>query len=332
MNAIQLQFDSFIENKRPILPPKTHPVETGRYLIATKAIDQLCDTVTTWVDTRCPGGIIHGRPRLGKTRAIQYLINELSNENGLLLPVCSATCRQYRAPSEVNFFEDMLKDVGHAIVGGLASSKRDRLSKFFIEKAEWSRTNRIVLIIDEAQRLQQIQYDWLMDIYNELDNNGISMTVVLVGQDELLHQRSVFMTLKKVQIVGRFMVHTFKFEGVKKVSDLMTCMAGYDEYSEYPETSNCSFTRYFFPDLFENGFRLQLYAHELFEVFKELRQENGIKKALEIPMQYVTLTIEYCLKRYGINGKNIDKLGKIHWREAVEHSGYIHAEMYQDIV
>lgn len=314
------------------MPPRTHPVETGRYLIATNTIDLMCNTVTNWVETRCPGGIIHGRPRLGKTRAIQYLVNELSNNKASLWPVCTTTCRQYRAPTEVNFFEDMLRDVGHAIVGGLASSKRDRLSKFLLEKAELSRTNRIVLIIDEAQRLQQIQYDWLMDIYNELDMNGISMTAVLVGQDELIHQRSVFMTLKKAQIVGRFMVHTYKFEGIKKVNDLKTCLSGYDEHSEYPENSGWSFTRYFFPDSFDTGFRLQTFAEELFEVFKELRYENGIKKSLEIPMQYITLTIEYCLKHYGISGNKIDRLGKAHWREAIEHSGYIHAEMYQDIL
>lgn len=293
----------------------------------------MCDTVTSWVENRCPGGIIHGRPRLGKTRAMQYLVNELSNTNNpMFWPVCTTTCRQYRAPTEGGFFEDLLRDVGHAIVGGLASNKRDRLNKFLLETAELSRTNQIVLIIDEAQRLQQIQYDWLMDIYNELDTNGVFMTVILVGQDELLHQRSVFLTLKRVQIVGRFMVHTFKFEGIKRACELKTCLSGYDEYSEYPENSGMSFTQYFFPDLFERGFRLASFADEMFEVYKELRKENGIKKPLEIPMQYITLATEYCLKRYGRYGNNLDRFGKAHWREAIENSGYIHAELYQDII
>lgn len=177
-----------------------------------------------------------------------------------------------------------------------------------------------------------MHYDWLMDIFNELDRDGICMTVVLVGQEELLDQRIAFLQNKKVQIIGRFMVHTFKFEGIRRFTDLKTCLTGFDDYSEYPPESGWSFTRYYFPEAFDQGFRLQSCAEEMFDVLNDLRREHGIKKALEIPMQYVTLTIEYCLKHFGADGHDVKWINKAHWREAIERSGYIEAEMYQEIV
>lgn len=50
-----------------------------------------------------------------------------------------------------------------------------------------------------------MHYDWLMDLFNELEQYGITLTTILVGQKELVYQRSVFISGEKFQIVGRFM-------------------------------------------------------------------------------------------------------------------------------
>src|SRR5690606_14475931 len=102
--------------------------------------------------------------------------------------------------------------VNHALpYSGKASLKRDRLFKFLLERAEVSSHQRVILFVDDAQRLFELHYGWLMDLYNELDHAGISMTVILVGQEELIHQLSSFIQGKKAQIVGRFMVPEHKF-------------------------------------------------------------------------------------------------------------------------
>lgn len=59
-----------------------------------------------------------------------------------------------------------------------------------LEQGERSQMRRIMLIIDEAQRLTEYHYNWLMDIYNDLDYEKISMTVISVGQSELLARRT----------------------------------------------------------------------------------------------------------------------------------------------
>ncbi|WP_209810017.1 ATP-binding protein [Ammoniphilus resinae] len=320
-------------DERPFVPKGSHPIETGRYLLPTNEIVRMHDTVTQWIDNRTPGGMIYGRPRIGKSRAINYLMLDLPSEFGENLPIYKMSCRKYKQPSENSFFEDLLNDVGHALpYSGKANLKRDRLFNFFLERAERAAQKRIILFIDDAQRLHEIHYDWLMDIYNELDNDGVSMTVILVGQEQLIHQRSSFIQSKNAQIIGRFMVHEYKFIGIKNISDMATCLSGYDNISEYPEGSGWSFTRYFFPEAFKQGQRIESCAEDLFSVITNLKAEAGLTKSTEIPMQYFTLTVEYAMRRFGVNGEDVEWLNRAHWKQALINSGYIKAEAYQDVV
>lgn len=318
---------------RPFVPEGFHPVETGRYLIPTNEIVRMYNTVKRWLDNRTPGAIVYGRPRIGKTNAITFLISYLKQQLGENLPVFHILCDQHNKPNENTFFENILRDIGHGLqLNGNSSAKRDRLDKFFLLQGEISGQNRIILFVDDAQRLFEIQYGWLMDIYNLLNRHGISLTVILVGQEELIHQKNAFIQSKKAQIIGRFMVHEYKFSGVKNITDIKTCLMGYDTVSEFPQSSGWSFTRYFFPDAFSAGARIESCAEDLFSIYSSLRQEYGIKKPFEIPMEYFTLTINYAMRRYGINGENAGWISREQWLEAVRNSGYIEAEMYQDVI
>lgn len=331
-NAI-IKEDLFCNEQRPIIPKGSHPVETGNYHIPTNEILSLYSEVSKWIINRSPGGIIYGRPRLGKTRAIKFLNAFLKDEFGSNLPVFHMCCNQYRAPNESAFFGDLLKDLGHSqYLTGKADMKRDRLIKFLLERAEASAQHRIILFIDDSQRLFELNYAWLMDIYNQLDRCNISMTVILVGQEELIHQRSAFIQAGKMQIVGRFMIHEYKFSGVKSIDDLRTCLEGYDLASEYPENSGWSFTKYYFPEAFTSGKVLSSCAEELFDQFIKLRSEAKIMKSIEIPMQYITLTIDHCLRVFGANGSNLEWPNAAQWRAGIINSGYIEAELYHNMI
>lgn len=315
---------------RPFIPKGTHPVETGKYLISTNEIDRMYQTVLQWIENRIPGAIIYGRPRLGKTRAITYLMNCLPQDFGNNMPIYHVRCRTYKRPNENSFFEDLLLAVGHSIaIQGKANVKRNRLLKFLVERSDFSGTNKVVFFIDDAQRLVEIHYDWLMDVFNELEQYGITLTTILVGQKELVHQRSAFISGEKFQIVGRFMSQEYQFKGIETPRDLKICLTGYDEYCEYPINSNWSFTKYFFADSFIRGLRLQNSAEELFQVFIDLRREHGLSQKVEIPMQYITLTVEYALKKFGSESLDLTTIEKTHWEECIKNSGYIQSELYQ---
>jgi hypothetical protein len=169
-----------------------------------------------------------------------------------------------------------------------------------------------------------------MDLNNDLDRAGISLTVLLVGQKELLHQKSALMQAKKAQIIGRFMIHEYKFSGIENITDIGVCLRGYDVESEFPEQSGWSFVRYFFPEAFSQGYRLEQCAGDLHSAYQELRQEAGVRRSFEIPMQYLTATIEYALRQFGANGHGVEWLAKAHWKESVIQSGYLEGELYQE--
>ncbi|MEC2375946.1 ATP-binding protein [Bacillus thuringiensis] len=304
-----------------------HPVQTGRYILATNEIERLYDTVHRWITNRTPGGIVYGRPRLGKTRAIRFLQYAL-REDFKDLPIFVIKCNHHKQATERVFFEELLRNVGHGdSESGTLNSKRERLYRFLLESAYKSLEQKIVFIMDEAQELQDNHYQWLKDIYNELDNCEVSLTCILVGQEELLRQRAAFIQVKKQQIVGRFMVHDFKFMGIRTLDDLQTCLRGYDDESEYPLGSDITYTQHFFLEAYEKGFRLYQYAEEMMEAFRREREKANLSATAEIPMQYITSTIEYLLLQYGRYGANVYQISKNMIEEAIWYSGYIEAEV-----
>lgn len=320
--------DSIIKNNfnEPIIED-LHPIKTGNYHIVTNEIMNLYAVVNRWIKNRAPGGIIYGKPRLGKTKAIEYLKYYLKEEYGEELPIFTMVCSDHK-PNENRFYTNLLREVGHSFYNqGKAEIKKERLIRFFIEKAENNKFRKLILFIDESQMLFEKDYNWLMDIYNQLDRNAITMTVILVGQEELMHQRSSFIAGNKKQIVGRFMIHEYKFSGLKNLDDIKTCLKGYDIYSEYPAHSECCFTKYFFTDAYNDGHRLGEDAELIFNAFQDIRSEFNITSPFEIPMQYFTLSIDNCLNTFGSDGKGVYWPSKMNWHEAIKSSGYVYSEI-----
>lgn len=62
------------------------------------------------------------------------------------------------------------------------------------------------------------------------------------------------------QIIARFLSEPLAFDGRTSVEELKEILKTFDEGTEYPEGSGWSYTRFFLPQAFEQGFRLQTYA------------------------------------------------------------------------
>lgn len=309
-----------------------HPIYTGLYIVPTLAIDETLGWMRNLVDNRIPGGTITSNPRYGKSRACRYAMAcrlgaDENNRFLIYLFVCPFETR----PNENIFFEALLAAVGYDIITGRnPREKRERLIGYLVQEVTRNDTNRIVIIIDESQKMQFQHYQWLMDVYNGLDMQGIALTVLLVGQTELHHMRNLFIRTQKMQIVGRFMVHDMWFPGIRNAEDMWVCLDSYDTVSRYPLEEGPTFTQFFFPELYSRGFRLSLFANQLFEIFQDIRTQTKIKdkNKTDIPMQYVTLAIEYFLKNFGVYGEESpEQFGKAHWQDAVKASGFASAEI-----
>lgn len=317
---------------RPKLNNIQHPIITGSYYIPTLEIAELYLEVTKWINGRVTGGIVFGRPRLGKTKAVKYIQTRLSESfDDIETFYCS--CNYHRNPSEAKFLSELLEGIGHKVyLSGTIPSKHNRIVRYLIEYAERSSRKSLVLFLDDAQNLTEYHYNWLMDIYNKLDIRGYHMLIILIGQEELLHQRTAFIQAKKQQIIGRFMVQDYKFSGIRNIDELTICLESYDNSSEFPEGSNFSYTRFYFPIGFNNGFRISEQSNMIFNLFLTLREEVGVHSKLEIPMQYLTSVVEYCFRIYGYDGKQLEYLNDDQWREAIEKSGFINSELLNNMI
>lgn len=324
--------DDYSQIIRPTIPPKSHPIDTGRYLISTSEIIRVSLEVIEWIDDRATGGIIYGPPRIGKSKMIDFLMHALPLHFGENLPVYHIPSLHCKLPNEGVFYDTLLKYVGHGIPhAGSPTAKRNRLFYYLLEKGEMSEQNHVILLVDEAQCLFELQYGWLIDIYNFLDIYHITLTVILVGQTQLFEQRSIFLETGAKQIVGRFMVNKFNFKGVETKQDLKKCLSGFDYDVEFPANSGWSYTRFFFPEAFEHGKRLENCADELFDAFKTIRQEAKLPSKFEIPMQYVIRTIKRALLDFGAEGKNNLWISKNDWMVCVKRSKYVESEKLDEI-
>jgi hypothetical protein len=304
-----------------------HPIETGRYVLPTNEIFKLSNIIVNWIDNRIPGAIVYGNQRLGKSNAIIYMKKLLKEHYGYDFPVFSMKCERQRRPSVDNFFSVFLKNIGHSLyLNGRSQLKRDRLTKYLLEKGLESNLKKIVIIFDEAQKLSFYNYEWLMEIYNELYDLGITMISIFVGQKELLQRKSAFIHARKMQIIGRFMIHEHKFRGLMTVDDIKQCLLGYDEICEFPTNSGISFTKYYFPEAFKDGHRLVELSDTILKLFEMEKIDAKISFTEDIAMQYFTLTIEYLIKHYGINEDCKYWLSKKDCKIALGESGYAKSE------
>jgi len=308
--------------ERPKLSEYVHPINDGSYIFVTNEVGLMYEKVNIWINNRVPGAIIYGRPRIGKTSSIDYIMLVLQSSWGSRANFYSMTTNHYSKLTERIFFEEMLKSVGHAEINkGTAVDKRRRLINFLVGKASITSAKKIIFFIDEAQRLSEKHYDLLMDIYNELHANNITLTTILVGQPELKLIRKSYYGYKDM-IRERFMLEMHEFHGIKDLNDLKLCLSQYDKELCYPENSTWTFTKYFFPKQFENGFRLVDYSGQILKLYEDIQSNYGISTFQHIPMQFFTLMVEYILNELGIEGKNNWILDDDDLKEAIDRSGY----------
>jgi len=307
------------------VPLKLHPVYKKKYIIPTRSIEVFLQKVEKCIRLRTPGAIIFSLPRYGKSHSIKYSRKYLAMEYPNL-PVFVVSSHKKKISSESAFFSKLLTDVKHKHPeSGTISAKRTRLNNFLVEKASKSDEDLVIFFIDEAQRFGIVEYEWLRDVHDELDLQGIRMMTFLVGQYELLNQKHALRESKQIQIVMRFMVDELQFRGIRTEEELAICLQGYDE-STFPENSDWSYSRFFFPEAYANGFRIIQQTNNLWGEFEKVHAKASFSSKIEIPMQYVARTIELFMLENMEHDSAKFRGTKAMWKQAIKESRFIDAQ------
>ena len=313
-----------ITYKRPV-EFDHHPVVEQKYIVPTPSIEAMYLRVKKLIRLRTPGGIIFAHPRFGKTYGVRYVMSVLKADYPRAV-MLTFGCQKKKTRSEDAFFTVLLDAAAHpGALTGTVTKKRAKLNDRIVELVDRSGYNWFVMFADEAQRLDVIEYEWLRDVHDELERRGIRMITLLVGQPQLLNQKSALRMSRETQIVSRFMIDEMQFRGIMSADDLATCLAGYDDAC-YPENSDWPYTRFFLPAAYSTGFRLVNQAAILWAVFLAAHKAARFEHALEIPMQYFARSVEIALlENADLDDYNFALTPEM-WRNAVAESNFVSAE------
>lgn len=266
-------------------------VLAGRaFLVKTDSGVQYYLRLKRWLATGNQGAVIYGRPRLGKTSATRWVLGMIQEAYGKV-PYVEVPIRRQHLQNEGAFFQFLSKCCRHKYYKkGTIADKRDRLLESLLSRARRSTIRMVILFIDEAQDLEELHYQWLRNISNEMDMAGCRLFCLLVGQPELADKRKSLLAEGMEQIVGRFMTETWGFSGLTSSIQLKEVLIGFDS-ALYPKLDGIPFVSYFVPKAFQNGFRLESLYDRLWDEFRKQWNNLLIDRPIEVGMQYVSSAI-----------------------------------------
>lgn len=267
---------------------ETHPVIRDTAILPTRPLSDLVEQLRQWLSSRLPGAIVWGSPRIGKTQAITYILNNGRTifQSPMPISILNAWDPTYSSLTENRFFREVLESIGYASpASGTAADKRRRAATFMIDRVQHVKEYRYLLFIDEAQWLDPVQMRYLMDLHNLLKRKQVRLITILVGQPEIMELKDSLRQAGQNHFLGRFMTDVHRFDGMESASDLKELCLSFDDRSEYPEGSSVSFTAYFVPQAWEGGWRLAEQVPLVWRVLQELIRAEGVARCKELPMQ-----------------------------------------------
>lgn len=297
-------------------------VLAGRaFLVKTPACIEYYTRLKSWFSMGIQGAIVYGRPRLGKTSGSRWVLGAIQMVFGKI-PYVEIPIRKQHLHNEGAFFQFMLKCCKHKYYNrGTVADKRDRLFEALLARARRSSIRMVILFIDEAQELEELHYQWLRNISNELDSAGYRIFCLLVGQKELIEKRKSLLVEGMEQIVSRFMTEVLMFSGLRNIGELRSVLNGFD-LAVYPAENGRPFPGYFAPLAYAHGWRLEDLAEQIWSDYESCWNDLSIAFPIEVGMQYVTSTVTKILELASECDKSAMKIKKNAIKESVKNSGF----------
>lgn len=168
----------------PARAARPHPLTRRNYRVATVAIEDLINLIERCVLLLIPGAVVHARPRMGKTHAIDYAAIHLARHRPDIL-VLRMSCEHHRNQFEGAFFDSLLAAAGVRDCAPSITDKRFALMCRLSEQLQVRQGYIVVLYCDEAQRLSRHALEWLRDVHDQLGQHGYRLVTFLVESCDL---------------------------------------------------------------------------------------------------------------------------------------------------
>jgi hypothetical protein len=270
----------------------SHPVKEREYLLPTPMMERAYNVIRERVWARRTGAVFYASPRMGKTRCA-IAIKDMLAEEFPHAYVSLLSARRAPRPNGSHMYRLILEAEQHVLSARANEDVLFENAKTDIRlKTKTKGGTQYVLLIDEVQLLNDTDLQQLVCFHNALELHKIRMTTISFAQPEILHRRTALMASNDRQIIARFLSEPLLFTGCASLAELARILRSYDIDSEFPENSEWSYTRFFVPEAFEAGLRLEQYAER---IWKSLAREAGLANGAMLPMEHTCITIENLL-------------------------------------
>ena len=293
-------------------------------IVPTRNVIELEQQIHTWIAIGAIGGCVWGRPRIGKTHAMNYIARGLEKRFGENFP-CFIWNITDHPDTEKTFYASILLAIGCPVptLRRTALELKDMLINALCISAHDTWLRKIVLFIDEAWQLNEADFSRLMDLYNNLALKKVQFTCFLFGTRELHDLKNNLKIRGKDQIIGRFMVYEQQFFGLRSAEELSLCLSEMDSVKMLDKNGIESQTRlsqFYFPE--GRGHTFYLLYNDYWKAFQCIRSKYGIIEE-DVPMQYVMDSFNLCLEDYGVLSRtSVSFPGYEELVKCIEKSGY----------
>lgn len=250
-------------------------VQTGprlRYLLQLK----------DWIDSGLPGAIVVAQSRFGKTFGTRWVLRTLEDIPYAFIPMRSRT-----KPSEGGFFSHILSQVRHRSPSkGNVEARRDRVTKYFVALAKNSKRNTIIICFDEAHKISEEQYQWMLELQNELDEFEVAVFYLLVGQLKLRKKQKQLEAAGMIEITSRFMMDEWRLPGLANLEEARECLEDYAKV----DVNGALLGEVVSPIAFKRGWDIQMLAQplwgEFLRFYEQAKPQQRKAFGQEVPMHY----------------------------------------------
>ena len=171
--------------------------------------------------------------------------------------------------SHGGFVRDLLYTVNHAALDGNSYELSRRLINDIVASALETNWKLIVMLVDEAQALRPIDFGFIKDLHNELEEVRIDFVVICCGESPKI--RELFRTLSSEQQIGcldRYFRHRLRLSGygLEELQDLLEVI----DVKRWPTDFGPTWTEFCFPLGYASGFRLANQASLFWQAMKEV--------------------------------------------------------------
>ena len=285
---------------------RTHPLFNPIALhLDTLVMKNTLSDVTRWLWNGSTGALLTGESRAGKTRLIRAISQALETRDKRHIPAHYFSTPRRDVKNITGLFRELCFSAGLLVQSReQASHLANRFLHYMLDSAIEHQCNTYVLFVDEMHRLSLPQFDAFAELHDNLQEYGIQLVVIFIGNDpEYIKLINSMKNNNMEHILGRFFFESAILKGITSRKEVAYCLKQYDEL-RYPEDGE-SYTGYMLPEDVAKGWKLESISADLWECFYDFKHEHGLTswKMKYFTKTVNTLLVDY-LPRFGV--ENID--------------------------